>query len=281
MRAWPRSLVLATALIVNGAMNAQAAPRIASINVCTDQLLLTLADPKQIAGLSPYARDPASSWLAERARNFRRLSGEAEDVLMLRPDIVVAGAFSRRATREMLKQMGQRVVEFAVVQSLDDVRRNIRLMGDLVGHPERASAEIARFDDAIARARAVAARHPLRVLAVSRRGWITGQHSLLGALLRAVGLTNIAGELGVAAGGFQPLEAVIKLRPDLLVVSEEGDVAVDQGQAFLLHPALEKLYPMHKRIAIPDVLTVCDGPSLTAALDRLTADLTRIAAEPR
>ncbi len=281
MRAWPRSLVLAAALIVNGAMNAQAAPRIASINVCTDQLLLTLTDPKQIAGLSPYARDPASSWLAERARNFRRLSGEAEDVLMLRPDVVVAGAFSRRATREMLKQMGQRVVEFAVAQSLDDVRRNIRLMGDLVGHPERASAEIARFDDAIARARAVAARHPLRVLAVSRRGWITGQHSLLGALLRAVGLTNIAGELGVAAGGFQPLEAVIKLRPDLLVVSEEGDVAVDQGQAFLLHPALEKLYPMQKRIAIPDVLTVCDGPSLTAALDRLTADLTRIAAEPK
>ncbi len=281
MRARPRSLVLAAALVMNGAMSAQAAPRIASINVCTDQLLLTLADPEQIAGLSPYARDPASSWLAERARNFRRLSGEAEDVLMLKPDVVVAGAFSRRATREMLKQMGQRVVEFAVAQSLDDVRRNIRLMGDLVGHPERARAEIARFDESIARARAVAARHPLRVLAVSRRGWITGQHSLLGALLQAVGLTNIAGELGVAAGGFQPLEAVIKLKPDLLVVSEEGDVAVDQGQAFLLHPALEKLYPPQKRIAIPDVLTVCDGPSLTAALDRLTADLTRIAAAPR
>lgn len=281
MRMRPRSLVLAAALVVSGAMNAQAAPRIASINVCTDQLLLTLADPDQIAGLSPYARDPASSWLAERARNFRRLSGEAEDVLMLKPDVVVAGAFSRRATREMLTQMGQRVVEFDVAQSLDDVRRNIRLMGDLVGHPERASAEIARFDDAITRARAAAARHPLRVLAVSRRGWITGQHSLLGALLQAVGLTNIAGELGVAAGGFQPLETVIKLRPDLLVVSEEGDIAVDQGQAFLLHPALEKLYPLHKRIAIPDVLTVCDGPSLTAALDRLTADLTRIAAERR
>ena len=33
-------------------------PRIASINVCTDQLLLTLADPEQILGLSPYSRDP-------------------------------------------------------------------------------------------------------------------------------------------------------------------------------------------------------------------------------
>src|SRR5215204_1442483 len=32
-------------------------PRVASINLCTDQLLLSLADPDQIVGLSPYIRD--------------------------------------------------------------------------------------------------------------------------------------------------------------------------------------------------------------------------------
>jgi iron complex transport system substrate-binding protein len=32
--------------------------RFASINLCTDQLLVTLADPDQILGLSPYARIP-------------------------------------------------------------------------------------------------------------------------------------------------------------------------------------------------------------------------------
>ncbi len=32
-------------------------PRIVSMNVCTDQLLLTLADPEQILGLSRFSRD--------------------------------------------------------------------------------------------------------------------------------------------------------------------------------------------------------------------------------
>src|SRR5690606_558659 len=98
-------LALAAALAGTTAV-AQAAPRIASINVCTDQLLMALADPAQIAGLSPYARDPASSWMAERAKAFRRLSGEAEDVLALRVDAVAAAPFTRRATRAMLARQG-------------------------------------------------------------------------------------------------------------------------------------------------------------------------------
>jgi iron complex transport system substrate-binding protein len=270
------AVVLAAALTVS-ATAARAAPRIASINVCTDQLLMALADPAQIAGLSPYARDPESSWMAELARNFRQLSGEAEDVLALKVDVVVAAPFTRRATREMLKRKGVRVVEFALAQSLDDVRRNLRRMGELTGHPERASVEIARFEAALASVRDTAAGRHLRVLAVSRRGWITGRHSLLGALLDAAGLVNVASEIGISAGGYQPLETILRFRPDAIVVSDEGSAAEDQGQAFVLHPALERLYPPDKRIVIPDRLTVCDGPSLTEALEQLRAALARFA----
>ena len=58
-------------------------PRIASMNVCTDQLLLTLADPDQILGLSRYSRDRFQSWAADDARRYRILSGGAEDILVL------------------------------------------------------------------------------------------------------------------------------------------------------------------------------------------------------
>lgn len=268
-------LALAAALAGTTAV-AQAAPRIASINVCTDQLLMALADPAQIAGLSPYARDPASSWMAERAKAFRRLSGEAEDVLALRVDAVAAAPFTRRATRAMLARQGVRVVEFPVAQSPKGVRDNLRLMGELTGHPDRAAAEIARFNAALARVRTAAAGPRLRVLAVSRRGWITGRHSLLGALLDAARLANAADDLGIAAGGLEPLEAIVRLKPDLIVVSDDRDLATDQGQAFVLHPALERLYPPDRRIVIPDRLTVCDGPMLTEALDRLGAALARL-----
>lgn len=251
-------------------------PRIASINACTDQLLMSLADPEQILGLSPYARDPARSWDAAKARQYQQLSGAAEDVLVLAPDVVVAGRFTRLATRQLLKEKGLRVVEFDVARSLDDVKKSIRLMGDMTQHPDRATAEISRLDAAIAHAHDVASRKPWRVLAVSRRGWVSGRDSLTSSLLANAGLTNAAGDLGINTGGFASLEAIVGLKPDFILVSEDSGFAEDEGSAFLLHPALERFYPASKRIVIPERLTVCGGPMLAEALERLASELERV-----
>ncbi|MEA2883070.1 MAG: iron complex transport system substrate-binding protein [Bradyrhizobium sp.] len=251
-------------------------PRIASMNVCTDQLLLTLADPEQILGLSRYARDRFQSWAADDAGRYRILSGGAEDILVIRPDVVVASLFDKRATRELLKEKGLRVVEFDVPRSLDDVKDQIRRIGEITRHPERAAAEIAKLDAAIARVRQVAARNHVRVLPLSRRGWVSGSESLLSSLLTQAGLANAAAELGVAFGGFAPLETIVSTKPDFLVVSDAGDRAEDDGSAFLLHPALQRFYPSSKRIVIPDRLTVCGGVMLAEALDVLIAELHRV-----
>jgi iron complex transport system substrate-binding protein len=252
-------------------------PRIASINLCTDQLLLALADPPQILGLSPYSRDSARSWNAVKAAQFPKLSGEAEDVLVLNPDAVVAGRFTKRATRELLKEKGLRVVEFDAARSLDDVKKQIRQMGDLVKHPDRAAAEIKRLDTAIAHAREVVSRKPFRVLALSRRGWVSGGDSLTSSLLATAGLANAATDLGYKLGGFASLETIISLQPDYLLVSNGGDFAEDEGSAFMLHPALERFYPPARRLVIPETLTVCGGPMLSEALDRLASELERVA----
>jgi len=259
------------------AADATELPRLASINLCTDQLLMTLADPGQILGLSPYARDPARSWDVAKASQFPLLSGEAEDVLVLKPDIVVAGRYTKRATRELLKGQGLRVVEFNAARSLEDVKAQLREMGGLTGHPDRAAAEIDRLDGAIARARGIASGKPYRILAVSRRGWVSGGESLITSLLSAAGLANAGGELGLKAGGYASLEAIVALRPDFILVSDDGDFAEDEGRAFLLHPALERFYPAAKRIVIPERLTVCGGPMLSEALDRLASELERVA----
>ncbi len=266
----------ATICLAASPASAEAVTRIASINVCTDQLLLALANPEQIVGLSPYSRDTARSWSAKEAQQFPILSGSAEDVLMLRPDIVVAGRFTKRATRELLKQQGQRVVEFDAARTLDDARNQIRKMGELIGRLDRADQEIARLDAAVARAKAAAARRPFRVLSLSRRGWISGNNSLMTSVLATVGLRNSAGEIGFKNGGFASLEAIIALRPDYVLVSESSSFAEDEGRAFLLHPALTRLYPPEKRITVAEQLTVCGGPSLADALDRLTAELARV-----
>jgi iron complex transport system substrate-binding protein len=274
MRWWP-GLVLALALF-NSATGAAGLPRIVSMNVCSDQLLLSLADPEQILGLSRFSRDAWQSFAADKARRFPILFGGAEDVLVAKPDIVVASLFDKRSTRELLKANGLNLVEFTVPRTLDEVKQQIRDMGEVVQHPDRAALAIARLDAAIARARQALTDHHYRVLPLSRRGWVSGSESLVSSLLTETGLLNQAANLGLATGGFASLEAIVQLKPDFLLVSEAGDRAEDDGRAFLLHPALAGLYPPDKRIVLPERLTVCGGVMLADALDVLTAELQRV-----
>ena len=173
---WRLKLLVAMmglALPVGGASAANL-PRLVSMNVCTDQLVLTLADPEQILGLSRFSRDGWQSKAGDLSR-YPVLSGGAEDVLLIRPDIVVASAFDKRSTRELLKAKGLRLAELTVPRTLDEARQQIREVGDLIGHPDRAAAEIARLDAALARARRAVSERHYRVLPLSRRGWVRGQ----------------------------------------------------------------------------------------------------------
>ena len=272
---WRPALVLALALL-NSAVCAAGLPRIVSMNVCSDQLLLSLADPEQILGLSRFSRDAWQSFAADKARRFPILSGGAEDVLVAKPDIVVASLFDKRSTRELLKANGLHLVEFTVPRTLDEVKQQILEMGEVVQHPDRAALAIARLDAAVVRARQAVTDHRYRVLPLSRRGWVSGSDSLVSSLLTEAGLLNPAADLGVAAGGYASLEAIVRLRPDFLLVSEGSDRAEDDGRAFLLHPALERFYPPDKRIVLPERLTVCGGVMLADALDVLTTELKRV-----
>src|SRR6266853_1744197 len=77
--------------------------RIVSFNLCADQLVVALADPEQIVGLSPHAAEPKLSAVADQARAFRRLPWQAESTIPFNPDLVLVGAFDRAATQRTLR----------------------------------------------------------------------------------------------------------------------------------------------------------------------------------
>lgn len=257
-------------------LSAQPLPRVASINMCTDQLLVDLARPEQIAGLSPFARDRARSWVAAKAADFPILSGTAEEILVLRPDLVVAGTFTRRETREFIRARRLRIEEFPVARTVADARSQILRMAALVGAEARGRERAVALDAAMERLRTAARGQPLRVLPLARRGWVAGQDSILTDLLKTAGLTNAAGESGRREGGFMSLEEIVKLRPDAILVGRDDDRAEDQGRAMLLHPAIAALFPPERRILMSESLTVCGGPMLVEAIDGLAAQLSAL-----
>ena len=263
-------IVLCMALCA-GAAQARDAPnsesrRVVSFNLCADQLVLALADPSQIAGLSPYAADPALSVMADKARAFRKLDWQAESTIALQPDLVFVGPNDRSMTRRMLISQGLRVVEAGFVSDLDSARRQIREMAELLGQKERGDKLLADLERARARLAAVSRKGGETALVVERGGYTQGPSSLAATLLSEAGLKPPAGA-PAGYGGFIPLEKFLVLKPDLVFLKDPPKAATDQGAMFLVHPAMRDLYPPERRVALPTRYTMCGGPALIAAFD--------------
>lgn len=260
------------------AAQAEAAPkRIVSFNLCADQLVVALADPEQIAGLSPYATDAGLSVVADKARQYRKADWQAESTILLEPDLVLVGPNDRSVTRRMLTQQGLRVVETGFVSDLESARKQIREMAALLGHPERGETLIADLERARARLAAAAGKSDRTALVAERGGYTQGPASLAATLLGEAGLKPPAGA-PAGYGGFISLEKFLVLKPDLIFLKDPPSAATDQGAMFLVHPALRDLYPPERRIALPTRYTMCGGPALVAAFDYMADEIGRLPA---
>lgn len=265
-----RRLLFASALLLTAlaAARADAPRRIVSFNQCADQLVLALADPGQIVGLSPYAADPTLSVKAEAAKNYPRIDWQAESIIPLQPDLVMVGSWDRPVTRRMLTALGYRLAEVETVTDIAAARAQIIRVAELVGHPERGAQLAQALDGASARLKARARVPMMTALVIERGGFSAGSATIAAALLNEAGLRPPPGAPS-GIGGFVPLEKLLVLKPDVVVLKDPPPEATDQGSLYLTHPALRDAYPPNRRIVLPERYSMCGGPALIEAFDYL------------
>ncbi len=242
--------------------------RVVSINTCTDQLLLQLADRRQIASITDYTADPDRSEMAREAAGLPVNHGLVEEILPLRPDLVLAGVYSNRTTKSLLRRLGYPVLELPVARDFNDIRRNIRTIATAIGHPERGEAAIATMDRQLALA---TDPHPgpAPVAAFFRpNSFTSGEDTLAHAVLTAAGFTNLAVRLGLPGTRRLPLEVLLASRPDVLVMDPPEGIGA-QATEPLRHPALKILFEPEQIIRVPTSLWVCGTPLIVRAVTRL------------
>ena len=262
-------LLLLASLLIGAAPPARAPQRIVSLNLCADQYLLALADPGQITALTRFARDPEMSAAAARAARLPMTKGSAEDVLALRPDLLIAAP---GRTAGVLKHFDSRrrpaTLDLSPADSYAAVIEQVRQVAAAVGHPERGEALIARMDARLARVSRAVGRG--RVAAYyQRRGFLTGTGTLIDDLMTRLGLVNLATRLGKPPLAQVSLEEMALARPDLLIVETATDRVVDQGTEMLHHPVLGRI----RRIRLRQAWTVCGGPAYVLATESLARQL--------
>ena len=234
----------------------QGAERVVSLNLCTDQWLVLLA-PEKVAGLSSLARDPTLSFVADAAGRLPVVRTSAEAVMDRHPDLVLGARFGAQTTLALLERAGLRVERLDIPTDFPGIRAALRVTAAFLGVPARAGPLLAAMDAALPPPR-FPVEQPIRALVWEPRGWTSGPGTMMDAIVRAAGMVD------AGSGGRVGLEALLRHKPDLLVLPEAATGA-SLATEMLRHPAVRGI-PVR---SMPTTLTICPGPFTAAAVAQL------------
>ncbi|MBO8142861.1 MAG: ABC transporter substrate-binding protein [Firmicutes bacterium] len=194
--------------------------RIFSVGLALDNILLTIADPARVVGVTRYAADPEWSYVADRVAEHMVLVDQlnAEQVLAAEPDIVLAAIWNNPDVVRQLEDLGVTIYLFTDFGTVAGTLDNIRRIGEITGEDERAQALIDEFHRRYGRlAMAIAGRPRPRVLSLDASWGTVGPGMTIHDIIELAGGINAAAEAGVRGWQTIDAEAVIRLNPDVII----------------------------------------------------------------
>ncbi|MGQ5717204.1 ABC transporter substrate-binding protein [Pseudochrobactrum asaccharolyticum] len=212
--------------------------RVVSLNLCTDILALSLAEPSQLISVSHIAADPVSSPVAKQAGNYHLNRSGLEEILALKPDLVLASVYTASDKLAVLEREGVRIERFGYAQSFADIRQQIAQMGLVLGQQEKAQAQIAEIGRIFGTLQKNA--QPVTALFYEPNGYTSGAGTLADEIMRMLDITNLGASDSRLAAGRVSLEDLIRLKPDMIIEPEFYEKPALAYQNYR-HPVMQAL----------------------------------------
>lgn len=229
--------------------SARVPQRIASLNLCTDQLLLALVPVQRIVSITQLSRTEGDPTLLAQARTLPTNQGSAEEVLAAHPDLVLAGRYTTATTRALLRKVGVPMIEVDAVNDWEGIRRVTRQVAAAVGAAARAEQLLVQMDAELA---LLAQRRPATV--VRAIGWsgagddVPGADTMFHSIVTAAGAVNLAAR-DQGRSTFD-LEQVLRARPQVLL----------RGATYGSKPALRNDIAAHRVLRALPQLQIIEYP---------------------
>ena len=274
--AWFAAVAIAATSSTSQAQTGDAASdtaprRIVSLNICTDEMTLRLADRARIASITWLSRDPAASNVASLAASVPVNYGLAEQVIPLNPDLVLAGRFTTRTAVALLRQAHFPVVEFGIADSVAGVRTQIRRMAALLKVQARGEQLIDDIDRRLASIGPVVGEPRPTALVFNPNGFTVGPGTLADEIMQRAGLDNAAAHMTLGNYSEVPLELIATSAINLLIVNSSRDGPPSLATEILHHPVLARLGANTRIVVLPSRQWGCPGPAVVEAIERLKA----------
>lgn len=210
---------------------AEAAPRrVASLNLCTDELVLILGAPEQIVSVTHLAQSEAETPLWRQARRYARNDGSLLSVVQFRPDLVVTMGGGARDRVRVAERLGVEIIDLPFAQNLTEIGEGISRLAIALGRRAEGAALLRRMAALV------------RSAPSSRRDAIW-----LGGGGRTVAPTGLEAQWMALAGLRQrpmhgdrvSLETLLVRPPDILLRSDYRQGQYSSQQRWLTHPAAQ------------------------------------------
>ena len=235
-----------------------AAASVASLNLCTDEYLLLLARPGEVATVSFLSQDPQESPLWKLARRHRANSGSLETALSTRPTAVLTMGGGGRATALIARRLRIRAIDLKPAASIRDVAANLKIVALALGEPRRAVPWLRRLEAL----RSTVPRRASDAVWLSAGGQSIGVPSVGSEWMRIAGLRQRQ-----LRGDRVSLETLLLDPPEVLVQSRYRSGQVSRGANWLDHPIVRNA--RSKRLVTDGRAWTCMGPLLIGEVERL------------
>ncbi|MBU6950946.1 ABC transporter substrate-binding protein [Hahella sp. HN01] len=255
-------------LSVNGGDARAAEPTVMSVNQCVDQMMGYLA-PENLVSVTWLSHQPSELEIASTLRDIPANFGFIEQVLELRPDIVMAGQYGASSLKPLVRKFNMRWVEIPLPQSLDDLASSWSLMGEAVRKPEQAASIVSRLRAYFAQVHGKIADKQVRALILNANGWIAGEGNFQDAFLDAIGVINVASEQGVQGWGQVDLETLVRWRPDLLLMVSNSYDSEALATNWVEHPLLKRRPSRFEPLYIPADWLSCGTLAMKLAAQKV------------
>lgn len=243
--------------------------RIVSLDYCADQYVLKFADREQILAISPDAVKDFS-YMRDEAVGVPTVRPVAEDVLILKPDLVVraygggpnAEAFFKRAGIPVLTVGWTSNVDGEEVGSIPSL---IQQMADGLGQSEKGRQLISEFRERLARVHKRA--DGKTALYMTPAGATTGPGSMVHEMLLAAGFENFEDTPGWRS---IPLERFAYEQPDVVAAAFfKQKTNHPDSWSPMNHPVAKRQMQDQTVVPLEGAWTACGGWFIIDAIEAL------------
>jgi ABC-type Fe3+-hydroxamate transport system substrate-binding protein len=252
-----------------------------------------LVGPERVAGLPKQGFEYATLGADEErfAQLPRFYAYRAEDILALKPDLVLGDPWQPGDTDQRLLEAGVRVVRLPATVTWRDAAQVLDQLGKLLGESERATALIADLERRVTALEQTAGRRSgLRALPYSNfgsEGFSAGAGTTVDEVLRLAGLTNACSERDHVKMNFEQL---LVIDPDLIVVGaplraehgHAGDKGGASREVLLAEPRLASLRAVREKriVELPPGLYACASHLVVEAAEVLAQRVDELGLAP-